>query len=117
LGSRTTGDLEALEQPGGSYVAEINGMCVGYLLVQSISYRDGKPLTLWIDDVAVHPDYRQRKIATLLYKELGAWARMEGVKAILTRISPENAVARALHRQFGFEEHATGTIVWRFDPD
>ncbi|HEV2109464.1 MAG TPA: GNAT family N-acetyltransferase [Thermomicrobiales bacterium] len=118
LGDLTAGGVDTREQTDCcSYVAEIDGHCVGYLLVQSISYLDGKPLTLWIDDLAVHPDHRRRKIATALYRELGTWARAEGVKAILTRIPPDNAAARALHQQIGFEDHATGTLVWRLDRD
>lgn len=100
-----------------SYVAGIDGHCVGYLLVQSLSYLGDKPLTLWIDDLMIHPDYLRRKIATTLYRELGSWARTEGVTAILTRIPPDNVAARALHQQIGFEDHATGTVVWRLNRD
>lgn len=100
---------------GCSYAAEMEGQLAGYLLAQPISYQDGSPLTIWVDAIAVHPDYQRQQIGTALYHVLGAWARTAGVKAILTRVDPANAAAVALHQRVGFEPHGTGAIVWRLE--
>ncbi len=100
---------------GCSYVAEVEGQLAGYLFAQPISYRDSTPLTIWVDDIAVHPDYQRQRIGIALYRTLGARARGEGVKAILTRVDPTNAAALSLHQRAGFEPHGTGAIVWRLE--
>ncbi|MDQ3779356.1 MAG: GNAT family N-acetyltransferase [Chloroflexota bacterium] len=102
---------------GCSYLAEVEGQLVGYLLAQPISYQDGSPLTIWVDAIAVHPSYQRQQIGTALYHVLGAWARTAGVKAILTRINTANEAAVALHQRAGFEPHGTGAIVWRLESE
>ena len=102
-------------QAGCSFVAELRAAPVGYLLAQPIAYRDDRPLTLWVEAVAVHPAYRRRGIAGALYREFGARARAAGATAVLTRVAPDDAAGLALHRRAGFTPHATGALIWRLD--
>lgn len=111
------GAFAALVDGGCCWIAEAAGEPVGYLLAQPISYVEAAPLTVWVDEVAVHPDRRRRGVARALYAALGAWGRAAGVKAALTRVPPGDLAAWALHRRVGFEPHATGAIVWRFVAD
>lgn len=100
---------------GCSYLAEVDGAPAGFLLAQPIAYHDQAPLTLWVDEIAVHPAYRRRRIGTALYDAFGAWARAAGVRAVLTRLDLDDGAALALHRRVGFEAHAADTVVWRLD--
>lgn len=115
FGDLTLATFASYALSGCSYVAEVDGQLVGYLFAQPISYHDGTPLTIWVDAIAVHPNHRRQQIGIALYHALGAWARTVGVKAILTRVDPDNLAAARLHRRVDFERHGTGAIVWRLE--
>jgi len=102
-------------EAGHSYVATVRDGVVGYVLTQPIAFADLAPLTLWVEEVAVHPAHRRRSIATALYRTLGAGARAAGVQGVLVRLRRDDAAGRALHRRVGFEPHIADTFVWRFD--
>jgi GNAT superfamily N-acetyltransferase len=101
-------------QAGCSHVGEAGGTPVGFLLAQPIAYADERPLTLWVEAIAVHPNHRRRGIAAALYRAFGAQARAAGVQAALARLPPGDAAARALHRRAGFAPHREDTVLWRF---
>lgn len=96
-----------------SFVAELRGTPIAFLLAQPIAYHDGTPLTLWVDGIAVHPDYRRRGVATALYRDFGAWAQAAGATAILARVDPDDPATLALHRRAGFVAHTPGTVIRR----
>ncbi len=98
-----------------SFVAELHGTPIAFLLAQPLAYHDGAPLTLWIDDIAVHPDYRRRGVAAALYRDFGAWAHAAGATALLARVDPDDPAALALHRRAGFVAHTPGTVIRRLD--
>ena len=98
---------------GCSFVALVEGTLVGYLLAQPIAYDGVQPLTLWVEALVIHPDYRRRGVATALYHALGAWADVRQVKGILARVTPDEAAAWALHRRAGFEPHRDDLVIWR----
>jgi predicted N-acetyltransferase YhbS len=99
---------------GGAFVALLGDSPVGYLLARPIAFDGGVPLTLWIEDVAVHPDYQRRGIAAALYRAFGVWARAGAVKGALARVHPDDTAGWALHRAAGFEAHIDDVVVWRF---
>jgi len=109
--------FDAYVATGCSYIAEVDGQLAGYLLAQPISFSEGKPLTIWVDDLAVHPDHHGPSIGAALYHALGTRARGEGVKAILTRLDTNSEAALTLHQRIGFEPHGTGAIVWRLESE
>ena len=102
---------------GCSVVAVCDNRVVGYLLARPLAYADERPLSVWVDDVAIHPDFQLSGIAESLYRALQRWARAEGVRALLTRLVAEDQVAQALHRSIGFEPHAMDALIWRADGD
>ena len=108
--------IASFVEAGWSYVAEVGDEVVGYLLAQPIAFVEATPLTVWVEEVAVHPDHRRRGVATALYRALGDAARAAGAKAVLTRLDRDDAAALALHRRVGFQVHPTETVVWRLEP-
>ncbi|HEU5328188.1 MAG TPA: GNAT family N-acetyltransferase [Thermomicrobiales bacterium] len=98
---------------GCSFVALMEGTLIGYLLDQPIAYDGVRPLTLWVEALVIHPDYRRRGVATALYHALGAWAETRQVKGILARVTPDEAAAWALHRRAGFEPDRDDLVFWR----
>ena len=105
--------LASLVDAGCSWIAELDGRPVGVLLAKPIAFAGEAPLTVWVEEVVVHPPERRRGIATTLYRALGEWARVAGVRGVLTRVDPDDAAAVSLHRRVGFEAHATGTLLWQ----
>ncbi|KUG09243.1 hypothetical protein ASZ90_016616 [hydrocarbon metagenome] len=53
------------------------------------------------------PQYRQRRVGSALLQALVAALRGKGVDTIRLSVSPENAPARALYRNYGFTVIAT----------
>src|SRR5213592_1984790 len=63
-----------------SFAALVDGEVVGYILSQPVSFTDGEKKILWLDYVAVLPEFRRRGIgSSLLSKggELGDAARLQ----------------------------------------
>lgn len=69
---------------------------------------------LYIDRIMVHPDFRRRGVARLLYAELTARALDLGLQRLCCEVNlmPVNPASLALHKQLGFAQvgaqHTTG---------
>jgi predicted GNAT superfamily acetyltransferase len=69
---------------------------------------------LYVDRIMVHPDFRRRGVARLLYAELTARALDLGLQRLCCEVNlmPVNPDSLALHRQLGFvqvgAQHTTG---------
>ena len=57
-----------------------------------------------ITNIAVHPDYRNRGLGTLLLGRLIAVSEAGGVVPHTLEVRPSNTAALALYRKFGFQE-------------
>lgn len=56
-----------------------------------------------INNVAVHPDYRGKKISKLLMNTLMEMAVSEGAKHMYLEVRSSNSVAQSLYRGLGFK--------------
>jgi len=95
-------------------VAANAGAIVGYLLASPLAYDDDVPVSLWLDAVAVVPDWRRRGLATALCAALAAAARTRGTRALLTS-QPRDPALAALLARVGFVAHRDGVLLWRLD--
>jgi ribosomal-protein-alanine N-acetyltransferase len=78
--------------------SEGDGLIAGYLcrwLVGGESH---------ILNIAAHPDFRRRGVATALMAEAVAEARARQVSLMILEVRRSNLEARRLYRKFGFEE-------------
>jgi L-amino acid N-acyltransferase YncA len=98
-----------------SFVAEDDGMIVGYVLAQPLRHFDLEPLAVWVEDISVHPSHHRRGIASALYRTLHDWGQSAGATAILAGIHVDNAASLAMHRHVGFDLYESRTAVWRLD--
>ena len=83
-----------------SYIAEVNGKIVGFLigfLSQSHSYE------AYIHFVGVHPNYRKNNIGKKLYNEFFNVVKKNGRNIVRCVTSPVNKVSIAYHTKMGFE--------------
>ena len=98
-----------------SFIAEDDGVVVGYVLAQPLRHFDLEPLAVWVEDISVHPDHHRRGVATMLYRMLHDWGRSAGATAILAGIHINNAASLAMHQRVGFDLYESQTAVWRLD--
>ena len=96
---------------GSVLVAVHDEAIVGYLLASPLAYDGNAPVSLWIDAVAVVPDWRRRGLATALCAALAA-ARTLGTRALLASPPSDPALAALLAR-VGFVAHREGVLLWR----
>lgn len=79
-------------------VAEIGQRAIGYCGVWIII--DEAHIT----NVAVHPDYRGKKIGEFLMTHIITLSMSYGAKKMTLEVRVSNKVAQALYQKFGFEE-------------
>lgn len=85
---------------------------VGYLLASPLAYDADAPMSLWLEAVAVVPDWRRRGLATALCAAHASASRALGVRALLASSSIDPALA-ALLACVGFVVHRDGVLLWR----
>ena len=78
-------------------VAEIDGKVVGYVGVWFV-LDEGH-----ITNVAVHSDYRGKKIGDKLIKELVELCKENNMSAITLEVRVSNIVAQNLYKKYGFK--------------
>jgi len=79
-------------------VDEGTGRIAGYVIYWII--RDEAQ----INNVAVHPDYRRRRVGEAMLREILAALRTESVEFISLEVRAGNAAARALYEKLGFKQ-------------
>jgi GNAT superfamily N-acetyltransferase len=94
------------------YVWVIEGRLVGNVSVYPANWPPELGKAWIIANVAVHPDYRGRSIATrLMQASMEMIGKHRGATAIL-QVDYDNGVARNLYRRLGFADER-GWIHWR----
>lgn len=57
-----------------------------------------------ITNIAVHPDYRQNGVGSVLLEQLLEYARKENIVGLTLEVRKSNFSAQGLYRKFGFED-------------
>lgn len=84
-------------------VAELNGRVCGYIGM-------GPPTPLpsndhvAVIDIAVHPQFQRRGVATALLQAMEEWAMTNGKRKLALRVLATNPGAKVLYRRLGFVE-------------
>ena len=84
----------------GVFVAEINGSVVGYIFCEII--KEGKGLTLYIDDLCVEPEARRCGIATALMDHACAYGKEKGCQCLMLNVWEFNRSALDFYKKYGF---------------
>jgi RimJ/RimL family protein N-acetyltransferase len=87
---------------GSSFVAEKDGVVVGYIATQTIPYMRGHDKTLWIEYIVTKKEYRRQGVGTALLKKLKDHAQQHQVDSIYATINPDNTASIKLHQKLGF---------------
>ena len=91
--------LSFLERfPSGFRVAESDGTLTGYSIILPLRDRQ----TTVITSLAVHPDFKRKKIATRLLADAIAIAKKIQAPSITLQVAVDNIAAQSLYSKFGF---------------
>lgn len=98
-------ELSEQRSPMSSLVAEVEGKVVGFIIGDASGWEYGVPEHVgWIDTIGVHPDYRRRGIATLLFQELVKNLQKIGVDTIYTFVEWRSWDLLRFFARMGFEK-------------
>lgn len=102
-------------------VAHITGELIGYVIALAATtdydgdefrwFQGCYPDFLYIDQVAVAPQWRRATVGTLLYQDIEAYAQRQGIRRITCEVNlePVNPVSLQFHVTRGYGEVATLT--------
>lgn len=95
-------------------VAVDQGTVVGFASAVHYIHPDKKQPELWINEVAVAPEYRRRGLAKQILQTLFDKARELGCKEAWVLTEPDNVAANALYRSVGGQKHADPQVMYTF---
>jgi L-amino acid N-acyltransferase len=112
---KETGEIDAVETSvtppyfehylrlGSSFVSEVDGMIVGYILCQPTSFVHGRGRELWLEYMIVLSKHRGKGIGSMLLAGVVRWARRSNFNLLYTNLNPNNSESAGLLRKYGFE--------------
>ena len=93
-------DMDAARDPEGIFVAEIDGMAVGYVS----SWMDHEVGMGYIPNIAVASGYRGQGIGRKLLEHVMEALRRQGMSHVRIETLAENSIGEHLYTSLGFEE-------------
>jgi GNAT superfamily N-acetyltransferase len=86
-------------------VAECDGAVIGMMGMSSVPQYEVDGIMVQVNVIVVHPEHRERGVATALMGKADEWARQIGAGGVFltSGIKPERASAHRLYRRLGFE--------------
>ena len=102
-----------LSEPGHHFVVAIaNGEIVGQVAAIVHKHPDGRPVELYIDEVAVAPPHQRQGIATRMLDEMLALGRELGCREAWVGTEHDNAAATGLYEGRGAAPEAFAMYVF-----
>lgn len=89
------------EQGRAIFIAEIEGLVVGFSIGEVRAWEFGSPPCGWIFGFDVEPDYRERGIGTLLFGALTSFFRKNGVTTVRTMLRRDDNLILSFFRSQG----------------
>lgn len=86
-----------------SFVAEVDGKVVGFILAQPTTYVRGAKREIWLEYIAVHPESRRMGIGSMLLSKTVELAHSHGVNLVHTSLNPNNSESVRLLVKHCFE--------------
>jgi GNAT superfamily N-acetyltransferase len=115
--SRTLAGIRlALDNPdkSGIIVAEDEGSIIGLAFFNlGVSIRIGGPY-LWLNELFVHQEHRNRGIARKLLLHLIYWAEKDGIKSIELETGVNNSVTKHLYNSLDFHDIISKRYAFHF---
>ncbi len=87
----------------GSFVAEADGMVVGFILGKAVPFTNGVEKTVWLEQIAVLGGFRKEGIGSMLLASVEEWAKRRRMKLLNTTLNPDNEASTRLLKSRGFD--------------
>jgi len=87
----------------GSFIAETDGMTVGFILTKAVPYMHGEERVVWMEQVAVLGGFRKEGVGGKLLDAVEDWARRKKMRMLYTTLNTNNEPSKRLLMSRGFE--------------
>jgi len=94
---------QAQRDEDASFVAEINGKLVGYLISYTLIGGFGIAKSAWVANLGVHPKYMGQRIGEKMAEETFRHYREKGIKDIYTSVRWDSADLLSFFKTLGFD--------------
>ena len=94
--------LDSYRKTQSSFVALVEGKLAGFILGRVVEYVNSYKRVLWLDYVAVDPQYRRKGVGTLLVNKTRDYARRNRIDEIFTTLNIDNEPSKQLLMKSGF---------------
>ncbi len=92
----------------GSFIAETDGMRVGFILSKAVPFMHGEEGIVWMEQIMVLGGFRREGVGGKLLDAVEAWARTKKMRMLYTTLNTNNEPSKRLLMSRGFE-----VIDWR----
>jgi predicted N-acetyltransferase YhbS len=87
----------------GSFVAETDGMTVGFILTKAVPFMHGEERIVWMEQVAVLGGFRKEGVGGKLLDAVEDWARRKKMRVLYTTLNTNNESSKRLLVSRGFD--------------
>lgn len=94
---------QALRSEDASFVAEIEGRVVGYIITSIFSGLFGIKRSAWLSLIGVHPRYMGQRIGERLAEEGFRFCKEQGIKDIYTSVRWDSTDLLSFFKTLGFD--------------
>ena len=102
--TRAFAELMRSDAYAEGYIAEYDGVAVGYLLTAKTYSREAGGLTFWLEEMYIVPEYRGDGIGSAMFAFIERKAVEDNVVRIRLEVEPTNKRAAALYRRLGYTD-------------
>lgn len=86
-----------------SFVAEVDGRVVGFILSKPIPFMHGEEKVVWLEQIMVLPEYLRKGVGSRLLSRVVNWAKRHKFNLLYATLNPNNIASRRLLEKHGFE--------------
>jgi GNAT superfamily N-acetyltransferase len=87
----------------GSFVAETDGMTVGFVLTKAVPFMHGEERIVWMEQIDVLGGFRKEGVGGKLLDAVEDWARRRKMRMLYTTLNTNNEASKRLLVSRGFE--------------
>ncbi len=96
-------DEQTLKPNDSSFVAELDGRLIGYIIANTLTSGFGAPQSIWITNVGVDPSYMGQGVGAKLANEVFAYAKARRIDEIYSSVRWDATDLLSFFKKLGFD--------------